>query len=259
MKITIITISYNAEQTIEETIQSVLAQKDKNMEYVIIDGKSADDTMSIVRKYKEKIDKIICEPDLGISDAFNKGIRNAAGDVIGIINADDMLYPGAVETIINHFNADKQLDVLYGDIMVFTEDVKNGYVVKADTDLSKLRYRYLLPHPSVFISKRAYDKYGVYSVNYKNAMDYELVSRMYYKGAAFAYVDTVLASFREGGVSQSSLDRTLSEHRAVAKRNGGSFFEIEGYLAYVYFRRKMTPVLKKMKIENTLRKMVKKI
>lgn len=258
MKISIITISYNSKKTIEDTIRSVIAQKNGHVEYIIIDGESTDGTLEIVDRYRDQIDVLISEPDNGVSEAFNKGIRHSKGDVIGIINSDDLLYEGAIEKIQELFSVNESLDVLFGNIRVFTENPKEGYTVKADPDLGKLRYMYLLPHPGVFITRDAYKKYGLYSTKLKNAMDYELISRMHNADANFMYTDTVLAAFREGGISQSSLSRTLAEHRAVAKRNGGSFIEIEGYLAHVYFRRKTAPLLKKLGIENKLHKMVKK-
>ncbi|WP_285825359.1 glycosyltransferase family 2 protein [Schaedlerella arabinosiphila] len=258
MKISIITISYNSKKTIEDTIRSVVSQKNDDVEYLIIDGKSTDGTLEIVDRYRDQIDVLVSEPDNGVSEAFNKGIRYSKGDVIGIINSDDLLYEGAIEKIQETFSANENLDVLFGNIRVFTENLEEGYTVKADPDLDKLRYMYLLPHPGIFIARDAYKKYGIYSTKLKNAMDYELISRMHNANAKFMYIDTVLAAFREGGISQSSLNRTIAEHRAVAKRNGGAFIEIERYLAHVYFRRKTAPLLKKLGIENKMHRMVKK-
>ena len=105
MKISIITISYNSKKTIEDTIRSVVSQKNDDVEYLIIDGKSTDGTLEIVDRYRDQIDVLVSEPDNGVSEAFNKGIRYSKGDVIGIINSDDLLYEGAIEKIQETFSA----------------------------------------------------------------------------------------------------------------------------------------------------------
>lgn len=257
VKISIITVSFNAIETIKETIDSVLNQKDELVEYIIVDGGSRDGTLDIIQSYGNQIDKVISEPDKGISDAFNKGIRHSSGDLIGIINSDDVLYKDSIDTVRRLFFEDPDIEILYGDMEVFSDYVGNGRLVKADTDLNKLRYAFLIPHPGMFITRKAYNQYGLYDVNYKNAMDYELVSRMYIGGAKLKYTGKVLAAFREGGVSQIALGRTIKEHRTVAKRNGSGFIKREIYLAYIYLRHIATPLLKQIGIENTLHKIIK--
>ena len=256
-KISIVTVSYNAKDTIGETIESVLCQKNENVEYVIIDGGSTDGTLEIIARYGDNIDKVISEPDNGISDAFNKGIKNSTGDIICIVNSDDVLYGGTIDIARSFFSADSELDILYGDARMFTDDVEQGYIFKADTDLTKLRYSFRLPHPGMFIARKAYDKFGMYDVALKNAMDYELVARMYMGGAKLQYADTIMAGFREGGTSSSALSRTLKELRAIAKNNGAGIFEREGYIAHIYLRRLTAPILKALGIENILHKIVK--
>lgn len=228
------------------------------MEYIIVDGGSSDQTLNIVDLYKTDIDIIISEPDKGISDAFNKGIERASGDIIGIINSDDILYERAAETVLNEFINDKDIDVLFGNLMVFKEEIKRGHLVRSNNDLRKLRYALLIPHPCVFISRDAYRRYGMYSLAYKNAMDYELISRMYYRGARFKYVDEILAGFREGGQSIVSFDVTLNEHRRVAKRNGAKTIELNIYLLYARARERMMPVIQKTGFDRGVRKIVQK-
>ena len=257
IKISIITVSYNAEGTISETIDSVLSQKDDHVEYIIVDGGSKDGTLDIIKSYGSRIDNLISEPDNGISDAFNKGIRIATGDVICIINSDDILYDGAVNIAREKFSYDNEIDILYGDMKVFSYDVNDGFLVKADTDLEKLRYAFIMPHPGMFIARKAYEKYGMYSIDLKNAMDYELVSRMYGAGAKIVYSNSILAAYREGGTSQIVFDRTVKEHRLIAKRNGAGIFEREKYIFRMTLRHMVAPILKKMCIENYLHKIVK--
>ena len=257
VKISIITVSFNAIETINETIESVLKQKDNDVEYIVVDGASTDGTLDVIKSYGTKIDKVISEPDNGISDAFNKGIRHSSGDLIGIINSDDILYNDAIDIVRRLYYDDPDIDILYGDMEVFSDHVGTGRLVKANTDLEKLKYAFLMPHPGMFITRKAYNQYGLYDVNYKNAMDYELVSKMYIGGAKLKYTGKVLAAFREGGVSQSAMGRTIKEHRTVAKRNGSGFIKREIYLAYIYLRHIATPLLKQIGIEDTLHKIIK--
>lgn len=217
MKISIITISFNSENTIEETIKSIINQKYQNLEYIIIDGGSTDSTISIIEKYKTYINKVISENDNGISDAFNKGIRLCTGDLIGIINSDDLLQDRALEIISN--SIEDETDVLYGNIVSFNN--KSSHVVKPDKNLEKIRYSMLpIKHPSTFIRKQAYEKYGVYDLKYRYAMDLELLSRLYLNGAKFQYIDNVLAMYRTGGENQKNYLRTLNETRDISIKNG---------------------------------------
>jgi glycosyltransferase involved in cell wall biosynthesis len=121
--ISIITVCYNSERTIERTIQSVLAQNCKNVEYIIVDGLSTDNTLSIINTYASKIDVIISEKDSGIYDAINKGIKNAKGDIVGILNADDVFNDDNVlSTILDTFNSNKNLESIIGDIILALND-----------------------------------------------------------------------------------------------------------------------------------------
>ena len=258
MKLTIITITYNSENTLEQTIKSVISQKASNVEYIIIDGGSSDQTLNIINYYRQDIDILVSEADKGISDAFNKGIKRASGDIIGIINSDDILYEGAAETVLSAFAEDSDIDVLFGNLMVFKDEVKKGHLVRSSSNLKKLRYALLIPHPCVFISRKAYKKYGLYSLEYKNAMDYELISRMYYSGAKFKYFDKILAGFREGGQSIASFDVTLNEHKKIAKRNGAKAAELNAYLLYVRMREYVMPFIREMGIDRGMRDIVQK-
>lgn len=234
LKVTMITITYNSADTIEKTITSVLEQKYPDLEYIIVDGGSTDDTLKIVRKYQKRITKLISEKDKGISDAFNKGIQQATGDVIGIINSDDALYEGTLVKVSEQFEKHKDLDVLYGNTMLTDKDMIDIHIARPDTDLKKLRYSFSIWHPSVFVAKKTYLKYGLFSCDYKYAMDYELLSRIYFGGGRFQYIDECLSYFRDGGVSQRRYDRTLKEHKKIAKRNGCSEWLIDYHICILY-------------------------
>lgn len=197
-KISIITITYNSGKTLERTIKSVISQNYDNLEYIIVDGGSSDNTLEIVKKYEASIAKWISEPDKGISDAFNKGIRMATGDIVGIINSDDGLMEGALEILSSVY--DPNIDVYSGKQLIWNEETGTKVVATPS-----MHYTYSgknsICHPATFVSKKAYDKYGVYDVDYRYVMDYDLLLRYDRAGAKFKFVDSVLAFFTTGGVT----------------------------------------------------------
>ena len=220
MKISVITITYNSEKTLEETILSVAAQDYRDFEYLIIDGGSTDTTVEIIKKYENVVTKWISEPDRGISDAFNKGIRMATGEVICLINSDDILAENALQTIAREIRP--ETDILYGNAIYFGQNQK-PFRVRPHEDLDYFRKGMALVHPATFVRKRAYEKYGTFDLGYRCAMDRELLLRMYLAGARFQYVDRDFAKMRMGGVSiQSYLGITVPEDVAISIRYGMS-------------------------------------
>ena len=219
-KITIVTISYNSEKTIERTIQSVISQKYDNTEYWIIDGKSTDSTMKIVKEYAEKYDfiKYISEKDNGISDAFNKGIKKATGELIGLINSDDCLAEEALQTV-NEIYLKTKADVIYGDTIV--HDVDNGLTLyKHAGKPEQLKYEMPFIHQSSFIKRSVYEEYGMYSSEYKICMDYDMLARIFRKGCTFANTEKILSIFQYGGTSCQHPVRTINEDMKIAIRYG---------------------------------------
>lgn len=195
--VTIITIVYNGEEHIAETIISVTDQSYPNIEYIIVDGGSTDSTLSIVDRFKDKVTHFISEKDRGISDAFNKGIRMAQGEIIGIINADDWYEKEAVEKIVAGIEG---YDVAYGDLQVW-KDKDKDFIVKGNHRL--LRNEMTVNHPTVFLRRQCYDRFGMFDEKYKCAMDYDLLLRLLTGGCRFIHVPEVLANMRWGGVSDS--------------------------------------------------------
>lgn len=207
MKISIITISYNSVKTIEDTIQSVLSQSYANIEYIIIDGGSTDGTLDILKKYSDKISKVISEPDKGIYDAMNKGVALATGDVVGIINSDDFyVSDSVVANIVKKFE-DTSLDACYGDIE-YVDRVDSQKKVRkwvaGEYQKSKLYSGWIPPHPAFFVKREMYTKYGVFNLDFKIAADYELMLRFLFKGIKIEYVPQKLVYMREGGFSALS-------------------------------------------------------
>ena len=216
-KISIVTVCLNSEKTIRDTIESVIHQNYSNLQYIIVDGLSSDQTLNIINEYRDKISVVISEKDKGISDAFNKGILQADGEVIGIINSDDKLAEGCLRKIDKWLENDT--DVLYGNMVGFGDDIQASiYKPGIPKDLKK---RMVLFHPSTFIRKTAYEKYGLYSLNFRYCMDRELLLRMYTKGAKFQYINETLSNYRTGGVSDSRyLTGTIPEGAHISKMYG---------------------------------------
>jgi glycosyltransferase involved in cell wall biosynthesis len=200
----IITVAYNSDKTIKDTILGVLDQEFLNFEYIIIDGGSHDSTISIIKDYLnvfklKGIDVIlVSEPDLGIYDAMNKGIRLARGEWIGIINSDDYYNKTAFIEVFNLIERNLNSAVVFGNMNVMDLNGKFLYSVNS-FNLNELPYTMSIFHPTVFIKKEVYIIHGLYSLNYKLCSDWELLKRLYSKNLDFVYCDYQISNFRTGG------------------------------------------------------------
>ena len=233
-KISVITICYNSESHIEETILSVITQSYENKEYIIIDGGSTDSTLSIIEKYHDKIDYFISEPDKGISDAFNKGIKAASGDIIGIINSDDKLVEDALRIVANNYEED--VDLYRGVLKMWNDETGYVYNQYPTMNWPKLPIKMAVAHPSTFVTKRAYNQYGGYNVGLKYSMDLDLLLRFERNRVVKKCIDKPLAYFRLGGVSQSNESKRKKEICMVLANNGSSKFDIFCFRIYYIFR-----------------------
>ena len=180
MKISIITVCYNAEKYIKDTIESVLEQDYPDIEYIIIDGASTDQTLNIIQNFNDRIDCLISEKDKGIYDAMNKGIAKATGDVIGILNADDVYENQYVISLIMQSFTDG-VSIVYGDIEYVKQDDLSKVVRKWRAGKyihGKFKWGWMPPHPGFFIKKSSYKEYGVYHLHLATSADYELMLRM---------------------------------------------------------------------------------
>lgn len=200
--VSIVTVCYNSEKTIRKTIESVYRQTYRNIEYIIIDGKSTDGTMEIVEEYKSLFGtrlKVISEPDDGIYDAMNKGISLANGKVVGIINSDDYYEEDAVEIMMNTATDDKY-QILYGMINYIKQEKLNS-ICFFSAEFLEERTIY---HPAVFVSKAIYDDYRMFNLDYKYVADYDFFFAMKkIEDIKFIPIYRVLANFTEGGASSS--------------------------------------------------------
>lgn len=200
MKISIITPVYNSVNTLEKTILSVINQEiESELEYIIVDGGSTDGTLEIINRYSDKIDIFISEPDKGVYDAMNKGIKLATGDVVGIINSDDWYNDGALKVVESSFNEEPEISIIYSPIYNY---LNSQYLNKfVPGELNKLLIRFPLNHPSCFVKKSVYESIGLFDLSYKINADYDFIFRAYIAGLAFRYVETPLASYSLDGMS----------------------------------------------------------
>ena len=209
-KISIITVVYNNSGTIENAIESVLSQNYTNIEYIIIDGNSNDGTLELINKYASKITKIVTEKDNGIYDAMNKGLKLATGDVIGILNSDDLYSNNSIlNEVMTQFNHDNNLDILYGDLVYVKHDNINKIV---RTWTTKSYYSDFFenggvpPHPSLFVSARVYQEAGYFNLKYRLAADYEFMLRIFKKFSfKIKHLPLVFVNMRLGGATNNNL------------------------------------------------------
>jgi glycosyltransferase involved in cell wall biosynthesis len=217
LKVSIITVVYNGAKTIRQCIDSILAQDYPEIEYIVIDGNSSDGTKEIISGYGSKITHFVSEPDGGIYDAMNKGIKLAAGNVIGILNADDFYaYPSVISDVAMKMAPD-EIQGCYGDL-VYVES-GNEVVIKRKWISGNYKEGAFLngwmpPHPAFFVKKELYDKFGLFRLDLGSAADYELMLRFIHKGKIkLAYVPKVLVKMRTGGVSNSNLKNRIAANR----------------------------------------------
>lgn len=219
-KISIVTITYNSGATLEETILSVTSQDYENLEYLIIDGGSTDNTLEIVEKYREQIAIVVSEPDKGISDAFNKGISRATGEIIGIINSDDILLPGALTRIAQAYK--RETDVYSGLMYCWNDKTDEKFLFYPDLTFDKLKLQYSVTHQSRFIRRDAYERFGMFQVELRYMMDIDLLCRFYRQGAVFQLVDAPLAMFRLGGTTNDPIYKKKEDYRLFVRNFGGT-------------------------------------
>ena len=217
MKVSIITVCYNSESTIESTIQSVLNQDYKDIEYILVDGKSTDKTISIIDRYKSRISKLISEKDEGMYFAINKGIKHATGDVVGILNADDFYFNDKIiSRIVKEFQS-KKTDSVYGDLQYVKKDNPNEIFRhwKSERYTSKLFLKgWMPPHPTFFVKRNCYEKFGAFNTSFSISSDYELMLRFLYKHKiSSSYIPEVLVRMRTGGMSNVSLKSRVKANR----------------------------------------------
>ena len=221
--VSIITVCYNSEKTIRRTIESVLHQTYKNIEYIIVDGKSTDDTCRIVSEYSllfgDRL-RFISETDQGIYDAMNKGIRLSAGKLIGILNSDDFYESDAVEYMVAAWDGTRE-QILHGMMRQLRHGREYGVILTSADFL----HEKMIQHPSCFVTRAVYDKIGLFDLQYKYVADSELMMRAYEAGVSFKPVYHVISNFEEGGISE----------KAAAQIEGFRLSRKKGEISFIKF------------------------
>jgi len=226
MKISIITVAYNNQKYVSECIESVLNQTHKDIEYIVIDGASTDGTLDVINNYKDRMFKIVSEPDKGIYDAINKGIDLATGDIVGILNSDDMYASDMVLEKVNSAFEDSGAQSCYGDLVYVSHNKSRiiRYWKSGEYNKELIMKGWMPPHPTFFVKRVIYDKLGRFNTDLKIAADYDLILRFMAKGGITTfYVPEVLVNMRIGGHSNKSIKNIalkMKEDWSIMKSNG---------------------------------------
>lgn len=243
MKVSIITITYNSAVTLKETIESVVNQTYSDIEYIVVDGLSQDNTLSIVNNYKDKISKVVSEKDKGLYDALNKGINLATGDLVGILHSDDFYtHPQVIEHVVKALQEDNA-DAVYADLYYVDRNDTSKIFRKWKSGHYKhgMFYKgWMPPHPTFFAKKSCYQKFGMFNLNFKSAADYELLLRLIHKHQIkLAYLPEFIIKMRVGGKSNQSFSNRLKANQEDRKAWKVNDLKPKFYTLYVKPLRKI--------------------
>jgi glycosyltransferase involved in cell wall biosynthesis len=242
MRISIITATYNSEKTINDTLESINSQKYNDIEHIIIDSNSSDKTLDIIDSFSYyKIVK--SEPDDGIYDAMNKGIKLSNGEVIGLLNSDDLYFDKHVlGNVMNEFISDSTLDLVYGNLL-YVKKNNISTVVRKWISLpfydNFFEHGNVPPHPTLFVRKRVYDEIGLFDLRFKLAADYELMLRLFKKhNLKSKYLNTTMVLMRLGGATNKNIFNVLYQNIEILKAWKKNELRVPFYLMpFRFFKR----------------------
>lgn len=221
MKISVVTVSYNAAATIAETLASVAGQTHEDVEHIVIDGGSTDGTHEVIARHGAHVARFVSEPDRGIYDAMNKGVALASGEVIGFLNADDRYAHARVLTTVAAAIEAEDLDAVYGDVAFFQPDAPLSPVRRYRSSRfspARLAWGWMPAHPALFMRRRVFQRVGPFRTDYRIAGDYEFVARAFRSGQlCYRHLPEVVVHMRVGGVSTGGLRNTLLLNREVLR------------------------------------------
>jgi len=227
IKITIITVCLNSAATIKDTLESVASQSYKNLEHIIVDGGSKDGTIAIIQEWEEYPIRLISDGDKGIFDAMNKGVVLVTGDVVGILNSDDVYYDQDILKKVAEEMSDPAVDACYADL-VYVEKNNLRKIVRywksCPFDKGLFSRGWAPPHPTFFVRRRVYEKYGLFDLDYSLAADFELMVRFLEKFQVKSiYIPQIFVKMRSGGASNRSLLNIIRQnfeiYQAIKKNN----------------------------------------
>ncbi len=226
MKISIITVAYNAATSIGATLKSVAAQTHPDVEHIVIDGGSTDGTLECIASRGQHLAHVVSEPDRGIYDAMNKGIRLASGDIIGILNADDVYADDQILARIAALMAAEPLDAVYGDVVFFAPD-RPAITVRRYSSRrfapARIAWGWMPAHPTLFLRREVFDRFGLYRPDFRIAGDYELVARIFKDdNLRYRYLPEVLVRMSTGGASTGGWRSSLLLNREVLRACRGN-------------------------------------
>ena len=236
MKVSVITTTFNSAKSIESCLCSVLNQNYNNIEYLIIDGESKDQTLAILNKFVADFNqiRIFSEKDKGMYDALNKGINLASGDIIGFIHSDDFLESNDIINQIVSMIKSESLDGVYGDLQYINRNNPQTIIrswKSLDYHQSLLERGWMPPHPTLFLKKEVYEKHGLFDLSYKISADYDFILRIFKDSELkFGYIPKVITKMRTGGISNRNLKniikKSIEDYRAIRSNNVGNFLTL---------------------------------
>jgi glycosyltransferase involved in cell wall biosynthesis len=218
-RFSVVTICHNSAATIAKTMESILSQNFAGLEYIVIDGASTDGTQDVVSSFAHLTDIFVSEPDRGIADAFNKGINAASGSIVGLVNSDDTLLPGTLERVWKYFQENPDVEVVHGDVLWYEGD----HFIKRVKPTGRWWYPWrmvLFNHPATFVRRVVYVRHGLFSLDYRLAMDDDLFLKWTKKGVNIRYLPEPLVRMQAGGASGRYAFKVFGEKRRALLRNG---------------------------------------
>lgn len=227
MKISIITAVYNNQDTVADAINSMLSQTYADVELIVIDGGSTDGTLDVLHGYGDKLNKLVSEPDRGIYDALNKGLKLATGDVIGFLHSDDLYADKRVLEEIAELFSNSTVDAVYGDLVYVgkgSEDKVVRHWTAGEFSPDKLHYGWMPPHPTLYVKREVYERIGLFDTKFRIAADYDFMLRLLsLKNLSVAYIPELLIKMRLGGESNRSLKNLLrkscEDYRVISRHD----------------------------------------
>lgn len=249
--VSIVTVSFNCERTIERTIKSVRDQTYKNIEYIIIDGLSTDKTINIIKYYESEFNgnlKWISEIDNGLYHAMNKGVKRATGEFIGILNSDDWYELNSVEVIVESFVKDPELQLVHGNMARYNSN--NSLISIYGKRTSKFNFLDKTPysHPTCFIKTGVYKNYGNFDTQFNTASDYDFMLRIYYSNIKTLHIDRLITNVQLVGITTSLTWPPFKQNIAILKKHNIDIFKIAVAMIWLFFSRVSYRIIKLFKL-----------